>query len=155
MDGADLTQTVAKGGAWRLPHLFALIAQLSRLAVRSCLCTHLTVNESDAVLMSGKCAHRPRVIFSHGRRSHTLQMASSPPENRIWELTSAKNHRIHIILMGLNLGRKEGQNVYNLFLGLPTSQGPGGGGLKSREQYLKGPPVLFSIKTYRQPSLWP
>ena len=89
-----------------MPHLFALIAQLSNLAVRSCLCTHLTVNESDAVLMSGKCAHRLGVIFPHGASiPHFADGIVTPGEQDLGADIS-KGHRIHIILMGLNLGEK-------------------------------------------------
>lgn len=90
-----------------MPHLFALIPQLSRLAVQSCLCTHLTVNESDAVLMPSERAHRLGVIFPHGASiPHFADGIVTPGEQDLGADVS-KGHRVHIILVGLNLGEKE------------------------------------------------
>lgn len=89
-----------------MPHLFALIPQLSCLTVQSRLCTHLTVNESDAILVSSERTHRLGVIFPHGASiPHFADGIVTPGEQDLGADVS-KGHCIHIILMGLNLGEK-------------------------------------------------
>lgn len=63
----------------------------------------LTVNESDAVLMPSERAHRLGVIFPHGASiPHFADGIVTPGEQDLGADVS-KGHRVHIILMGLNL----------------------------------------------------
>lgn len=95
--------------------------------------------------MSGQCTHRLGVILPHGASiPHFADSIVTPGEQDLGAYVS-KGYCIHIILMGLNLGRKRA-GYLGLLSGSSNSQGPGSRDSKSQQQYLKGAPVLFSIK---------
>ena len=85
------------------------------LAVRFCFPAHLAVNEGDAVLVSSQCTHGLRVILPHGASiPHFADGIITPREQDLGAYVS-KGHCIHIILMGLNLAKKEARTPRTSF----------------------------------------